>query len=59
MRYIFLIYSREMDPASITAEEDLAVRMSHRAVQEEAAGKGVLRAAQPLQRTVKIGRAHV
>lgn len=52
MRYIFLIYSREMDPASITAEEDLAVRMSHRAVQEEAAGKGVLHAAQPLQRTV-------
>jgi hypothetical protein len=52
MRYIFLIYSREMDPASITAAEDLAVRMSHRAVQEEAAGKGVLHAAQPLQRTV-------
>jgi len=52
MRYIFLIYSREVDPASIRAEDDLAVRNSHRAVQEEAAGKGVLHAAQPLQRTM-------
>ena len=51
MRYIFLIYSREVDPASISAEDDLAVRMSHRAVQEEASGKKVLHAAQPLQRT--------
>ncbi|HEX4972671.1 MAG TPA: YciI family protein [Steroidobacteraceae bacterium] len=51
MRYIFLIYSREVDPASISAEDDLAIRMSHRAVQEEARGKNVLHAAQPLQRT--------
>ena len=51
MRYIFLIYSREVDPASIPAEDDLAVRMRHRAVQDEASGKGVLHAAQPLQRT--------
>jgi hypothetical protein len=51
MRYIFLIYSREADPASIAAEDDLAIRMSHHAVQEEARGKNVLHAAQPLQRT--------
>jgi hypothetical protein len=51
MRYIFLIYSRELDAASISAEDDLAVRMSHRAIQEEARGKNVLHAAQPLQRT--------
>jgi hypothetical protein len=51
MRYIFLIYSRETDPASISAEEDQAVRTRHRTVQDEAAGKGVLHAAQPLQRT--------
>ena len=51
MRYIFLIYSRETDPASISAEEDQAIRSQHRAVQDEAARKGVLQAAQPLQRT--------
>ena len=51
MRYIFLIYSRETDPASISAEEDQAIRMQHRAVQDEAGRKGVLHAAQPLQRT--------
>lgn len=51
MRYIFLIYSREMEPAGIPAEEDVAVRNMHFAVQEEARGKKVLQAAQPLQRT--------
>jgi len=51
MRYIFLIYSREVDPASISAQDDLAVRMQHRAVQEEAQSRNVLHAAQPLQRT--------
>ena len=51
MRYIFLIYSRELDPANISAEDDLAVRSRHRAVQEEAGSRKVLHAAQPLQRT--------
>ena len=51
MRYIFLIYSRETDPASISAEEDQAIRTQHRGVQDEAGRKGVLHAAQPLQRT--------
>ena len=51
MRYIFLIYSRETDRASMSAEEDQAIRAQHRAVQDEAGRKGVLLAAQPLQRT--------
>jgi hypothetical protein len=51
MRYIFLIYSRETDRASMSAEEDQAVRAAHRAAQEEAARRGVLHGAQPLQRT--------
>ena len=51
MRYIFLIYSRETDPASISAAEDQAIRTQHRGVQDEAGRKGVLHAAQPLQRT--------
>jgi hypothetical protein len=51
MRYIFLIYSRETDRASLSAEEDRAIRAQHYAVQDEAARKGVLHAAQPLQRT--------
>jgi hypothetical protein len=51
MRYIFLIYSREADPASISAEDDAAIRAQHRSVQDEATRKGVLHAAQPLQRT--------
>jgi hypothetical protein len=51
MRYIFLIYSRETDRASMSAEEEQAIRAQHRAVQDEAARKGVLHAAQPLQRT--------
>jgi len=51
MRYIFLIYSRETDRASMSAAEDQAIRAQHRAVQDEAARKGVLHAAQPLQRT--------
>ncbi|MGH8238435.1 MAG: YciI family protein [Steroidobacteraceae bacterium] len=51
MRYIFLIYSRETDRASLSAEENQAVMSSHRAVQDEATRRGVLQAAQPLQRT--------
>ncbi len=51
MRYIFLIYSRETDRASMSAEENQAVISSHRAVQDEATRRGVLQAAQPLQRT--------
>jgi hypothetical protein len=51
MRYIFLIYSRETDRASMSAEEDQAVRAAHRAAQDEAARRGVLHGAQPLQRT--------
>jgi hypothetical protein len=51
MRYIFLIYSREMDRASMSAEEGQAIRTQHWAVQDEAGSKGVLHAAQPLQPT--------
>jgi hypothetical protein len=51
MRYIFLIYSREMDRASMSAEEGQAIRTQHWAVQDEAGRKGVLHAAQPLQPT--------
>ncbi|HTJ17311.1 MAG TPA: YciI family protein [Steroidobacteraceae bacterium] len=51
MRYIFLIYSREQDRASMSAEEGQAIRTQHWAVQDESGRKGVLHAAQPLQPT--------
>jgi hypothetical protein len=51
MRYIFLIYSRETDRASMSAEEEQAVRSKHWSVQDEATRRGVLHGAQPLQRT--------
>jgi hypothetical protein len=51
MRYIFLIYSREMDPANISAAEDENIRAQHRAVTDEATRLGMFHGAQPLQRT--------
>ena len=49
MRYIFLIYSRETDRASMSSEEGQAIMSQHRAVQDEAGRKGILHAAQPLR----------
>ena len=51
MRYIFLIYSREMDRASMPPEEEQAIKSRHWAVQDSASRQGVLHAAQPLART--------
>jgi hypothetical protein len=51
MRYIFLIYSRETDPASMPPDEEQEIRSRHFAVQDAARRRGVLHGAQPLQRT--------
>jgi hypothetical protein len=52
MRYMFLVYSREMDLAKVPAEEMDQIRTRHRAVQEEARQKGILHGAEPLQPTM-------
>jgi hypothetical protein len=46
MRYMMLIYSREDEPASAGQLQQVAAR--HAALMEEAARRGVLRAAEPL-----------
>jgi hypothetical protein len=51
MRYIFLIYSRETDRASMTPEDEQTIKSMHWAVQDSASRRGVLHAAQPLART--------
>jgi hypothetical protein len=51
MRYMFLVYSREMDLAQVPEQEMEQVRRQHRAVQAEAKEKGILHGAEPLQPT--------
>ena len=51
MRYMFLIYSRETDFASATAEELEKVKAGHWAVLDETRTRGVFLAADPLERT--------
>ena len=48
MRYMLLIYSRE---GEMSAEEEKAVAMTHRAVMNEATQKGIFHGAEPLQPT--------
>ena len=47
MRYMMLIYSKE-SPDGLGPEETLQLRAAHRKAMQEAAGKGVLRGAEPL-----------
>lgn len=49
MRYMLLIYSREDE--SIAPEEMARVAEGHRVVMEDAARRGVFRAAEPLERS--------
>jgi hypothetical protein len=51
MRYMLLIYSREDLDAAASREAMQAVVDGHRATMQEAANKGVLRGAEPLQPT--------
>jgi len=50
MRYMMLIYSRELD-GPLPPEEDARIRAGHRAVMEDAARRGILRGAEPLSPT--------
>src|ERR1700677_619038 len=47
MRYMMLIYSQENETA--TREENSAVAAAHRVVLDETQGRGILRAADPLE----------
>ena len=51
MRYMFLVYSREIDLAQVPPQEMEEIKRRHRAVQEEARQKGILIGAEPLQPT--------
>jgi hypothetical protein len=46
MRYMFLIYSRDDEP--LPPDEDLATRLAHRAVMDDARSRGIFHAAEPL-----------
>ncbi len=50
MRYMMLIYSKET-AEPLTPEQDLEVRMGHRAVMEETGRRGILLGAEPLAPT--------
>jgi len=51
MRYMMLIYWKEMDRETIPAEERRRVLEAHLAVMDEAVKRGVLVGANPLERT--------
>ena len=51
MRYMFLIYSREMDMATAPAIDIEAVKEQHWVVMDEARQKGVFHGAEPLHPT--------
>ena len=51
MRYMFLIYSRERDFATATAEQLEKVKAGHWAVMDETRRKGIFLAGEPLERT--------
>jgi hypothetical protein len=51
MRYMFLIYSKEVADALATPEERQTVARAHSAVMQEAAAKGIFRGAEPLKPT--------
>lgn len=47
MRYMFLIYSRG-DEEPLTPDEDMATRLAHRAVMDDARARGIFQGAEPL-----------
>jgi hypothetical protein len=47
MRYMFLIYSRG-DDEPLPADEDMATRLAHRAVMDDARARGIFQGAEPL-----------
>jgi hypothetical protein len=51
MRYMMLIYTKEMDMATVPAGELEAIAAAHAALMEEARKRGVFVAADPLQTT--------
>jgi hypothetical protein len=51
MRYMFLIYSREMDPGTLSEAEIERIKAAHWAVMGEAQRRGVFEAANPLTST--------
>jgi hypothetical protein len=51
MHYMLLIYTNEDAAARDSVEEMARIREGHRAVMEEAAGRGILKGADPLQPT--------
>lgn len=50
MRYMMLIYTKEVE-GGISPEEEQQVKTAHRGVIQQAARKGILRAAEPLSST--------
>jgi hypothetical protein len=52
MRYMFLIYSREIAEAAASPEAMERLKAAHWAVMDETRRRGVLEAAEPLQPTV-------
>ena len=51
MRYMLLIYSREIDKANMSKEEAERIRAGHRDVMIETAKRGIFRGAEPLEPT--------
>ena len=51
MRYMFLIYSRETDVASMSPTDMDELRAAHWAVMDETRAKGIFRGAEPLHPT--------
>ena len=51
MRYMMLIYTRELDLATVPTSELESIAAAHAALMEEARGRGVFVAADPLQAT--------
>jgi len=51
MRYILLIYSREIDMAGRSASDIEQLKAAHWAVMDEARAKGIFRGAEPLHPT--------
>jgi hypothetical protein len=51
MRYMFLIYSRELAMAELSADEMEALKARHRAVMDETRQKGIFHGAEPLHPT--------
>jgi hypothetical protein len=51
MRYMLLIYSKEMETGQMSQEEFEKISTAHSAIMEEAAQQGIFRGAEPLRPT--------